>query len=282
MSISALYTMPSNQDSDHMFGIQSPSGYLSFLFPKEKTQTPKDRIYLSVVLRGNAIIEINGKNHQLDSGTLIYLHPHLWVKQISCSDDFLFKCIWFEFDFFSDFPLLLKMDLSEYAGNDSCLRLKEDDYRLVETYYNLIVERFLKCDNPLPIIKGLLFSFVLEIGRLYSKKDKSVLPTRQSELADIFFQLLHQYFRKEHIISFYADKMCISDKYLMRVIKEATGHSFHYWIMDFVIREAKLLLRSTAMSVTEISVLLNYPNSSFFSRVFRKYVGMTPSDFRHQ
>lgn len=68
----------------------------------------------------------------------------------------------------------------------------------------------------------------------------------------------------------------------MRVLKEATGHSFHFWIMDSIIREAKLLLRSTAMSIKEISVLLNYPNLSFFSRVFRKHVGMTPSDFRYQ
>ena len=282
MSISVLYTMPNNQDSNHMFGMQSSSGYLSFLFPEEKAQTPKNRIYLSVVSRGSAIIEINGKNHKLDSGTLIYLQPDLWVKQISCTDDFLFECIWFELDFLSDFPLLLRMNISEYACNDSCLRLKEEDYKLVEKYYSLIVERFIKSDNPLPIIKGLLFSLVLEVGRLYSRKNISALPTRQSELVDCFFSLLHQYFRKEHFLSFYADKMCISDKYLMRVLKEVTGHSFHFWIMDSIIRDAKLLLRSTALSISEISVLLNYPNSSLFSRVFRKHVGMTPSDFRHQ
>lgn len=83
--------------------------------------------------------------------------------------------------------------------------------------------------------------------------------TRQDELTDHFFFLLHQHHKKERSVSFYADKLYISDKYLMRVLKKSTGQTFHFWVIEFIMREAKLLLRSTTISITEISEKLNYP-----------------------
>ena len=56
----------------------------------------------------------------------------------------------------------------------------------------------------------------------------------------------------------------------MRVLKKSTGQTFQFWVIEFIMREAKLLLRSTTISITEISEKLNYPNPSFFSRVFHQ------------
>lgn len=62
----------------------------------------------------------------------------------------------------------------------------------------------------------------------------------------------------------------------MRVLKKSTGQTFHFWVIEFIMREAKLLLRSTTISITEISEKLNYPNPSFFSRVFPPVCGNDP------
>lgn len=152
----------------------------------------------------------------------------------------------------------------------------------MKKYYDLIAERYQESNEYIAITKGLLFSFILEISRLYSGKNVSVSNTRQDELTDHFFFLLHQHHKKERSVSFYADKLYISDKYLMRVLKKSTGQTFHFWVIEFIMREAKLLLRSTTISITEISEKLNYPNPSIFSRVFHQYVGMTPKEFRNQ
>lgn len=235
-----------------------------------------------VVSQGGAAVEIDGKNHLIHAGTLIYLFPNHLVKQLSYTEDFLFGYLWFEFDFLSDFPLLLKADISEYVGKNPCLQLDEKDFQLVEKYYDLMVDRYQESDEYGAITKGLLFSFLLEVGRFYSGANVPVSLTRQNELTDHFFFLLHQYYREERSVLFYAGKLCISDKYLMRVLKNSTGQTFHFWVTDFIMREAKLLLRSTTISITEISERLNYPNLSFFSRTFRQYVGMTPKEFRGQ
>lgn len=275
--------MPDTPDRKNKFQISSPSNNLSLLFPEEKAKrTPQNKVFLVLVLQGSARIEADGKNFLLRSGTFVYLNPNHLIRQLSRTDDFLFEYLYFEFDFLSDFPLLLKSDISNYAGNNPCLHLQEIDFRLIKRYYHLIENRYRAGNEYTVIIKGLLFSLILEVSKLYSGRSVSVSPGRQDELTDRFFSLLHTYYQEQRIIAFYAGRLCISDKYLMRTLKKATGQTFRFWATDFILRDAKLLLRSTGMNITEISYRLNFPNSSFFARFFRKHTGMSPKEFRNK
>lgn len=283
MDLLRLYSMADSKEMTIRFGMLPLTGDLSMLFPEQKAErTSSDKICLVLVLRGEAMVVIDEKPHLIQAGTLVYLYPNHLVRQVSHTEDLLIEYLWFEFEFLSDFPLLLKADISEYVGKNPCLQLTETDFRLVRKYYDLMAERYQMGNEYITIVKGLLFSFVLEVSKLYSGRNVPVSHTRQDELADRFFFLLHRYYRKERSASFYADKLYISEKYLMRVLKKVTGQTFHYWVMEFIMREAKLLLLSTAFSITEISEKLHYPNPSFFSRVFRKQVGMTPKEFRRR
>ena len=126
MNLLVLYSMPINKDMTNKFGICPSTGHLSVLFPeKEAERTPSNKIFLAIVLQGGAMIEIDGKNHLIYTGTLIYLYPNHLVRQISHTEDLLLEYLWFEFEFLSDFPLLLKADISEYVGKNPCLQLKD-------------------------------------------------------------------------------------------------------------------------------------------------------------
>ena len=64
MNLLVLYSMPINKDMTNKFGICPSTGHLSVLFPeKEAERTPSNKIFLAIVLRGGAMIEIDGKNH---------------------------------------------------------------------------------------------------------------------------------------------------------------------------------------------------------------------------
>lgn len=80
--------------------------------------------------------------------------------------------------------------------------------------------------------------------------------------------------------TFYADQLCITTKHLSRVIQQVTGHTPSYWIADFTVREAKTLLKSTTLTVTELSERLNFSNSSFFARYFKRHAGVSPQEYR--
>lgn len=222
------------------------------------------------------MVEINGNRQFLDCRSLILLLPNISVSGLSQTKNFEYAYLFFDFDYISDFPLLLNTDISEQAGNMPCHPLDSEKSRLIKMYFNLIHERR---QYPI-IIKGLLFSLILEIGQLYTGQSSSVEISRQTKTADSFFHLLHLHYKERQTADFYADKLCVSDKHLMRTIKKKTGHTFHFWLSDFLIREAKLQLRSTDKTVTQIAEELHFPNPSFFSRFFRKHTGLTPLQFR--
>ncbi|MCD8318833.1 MAG: AraC family transcriptional regulator [Paraprevotella sp.] len=252
-------------------------------FPEGQTlRTPENTLYLAIVLEGKAVVEINQKSHHLRKGTFLFLLPGYLLCQFPPSADFVAQYLAFEFDFLSDFPLLLKAGISHHVLNDPCLQTDEKDFSLMKQYYDLIYNRYTDSRCPAGTLKGLLFSLMLEVNRMYSGQDVRIVVSRQNGLVDNFFYLLHLHYKRERTAAFYADKLCVSDKHLMRSIKKQTGHTLHFWMTDFIMREAKLMLKSTDLSITEVADSLHFPNSSFFARAFRKYTGMSPLAFRNE
>ena len=82
-------------------------------------------------------------------------------------------------------------------------------------------------------------------------------------------------------MAFYADKLCLTPKYLSKLIKQASGRSAPDWIDDFVILEAKNLLKYTDLTIKEIVYKLHVPNPSVFFKFFKAHTGLTPSEYRN-
>lgn len=102
--------------SNDNFGISLPMGELSLLFPAGQAErNPPGKVYFIVVLRGRAMLEIDGKGQILQTRTFLFLTPGHLLRRLSQSDDFLFRYLFFDFDFLSDFPLLLKPEISHRA-----------------------------------------------------------------------------------------------------------------------------------------------------------------------
>jgi AraC-like DNA-binding protein len=83
---------------------------------------------------------------------------------------------------------------------------------------------------------------------------------------------------EERSIGFYADKLCLTPKYL--TIKEMSGKLAGEWIDDYVMLEAKVLLKSTNMTVQQISERLNFTTQSHFGTYFKRLAGVSPKEYR--
>ena len=70
-------------------------------------------------------------------------------------------------------------------------------------------------------------------------------------------------------------------QHLCMIVKQKTGRSVSDIIADMVIMDAKSQLKSTDMTIQEISYSLNFPNVSFFGKYFKRYVGASPQKFRN-
>lgn len=103
---------------------------------------------------------------------------------------------------------------------------------------------------------------------------------RTDQLFMNFLDLVTKEFKKHHDLKFYADRLCVTTKYLTIVSKNASKQTASRWIDFFIMNEAKLLLRSSHMSILQIASELGYPNQSCFGKAFKKENGCTPSEFR--
>ncbi|MCH5229759.1 MAG: AraC family transcriptional regulator [Muribaculaceae bacterium] len=102
-----------------------------------------------------------------------------------------------------------------------------------------------------------------------------------NRLTEKFLSLVQQHFKKERFLDFYSSKLDVSTKHLSRTVKEATGFTAVDWIDRFVILEAKVLLKSTTMSIQQIADELSFPSQSFFGKYFKKHIGKSPKEFRN-
>lgn len=104
--------------------------------------------------------------------------------------------------------------------------------------------------------------------------------SRQEEIFSQFTDLLEKHHKKEREISFYADKMFITPKYLSQVIKDFTNKTALDIIEEYVISEAKSMLLSTNLTIQQISDELNFPSQSVFGKYFKRVTGKSPTEYR--
>lgn len=102
---------------------------------------------------------------------------------------------------------------------------------------------------------------------------------RNKKLYDSFMDLLFKYAGVEREVSFYADILCITPKYLSRIVKNVSGRFAKDWIRDYVILQAKTLLDSGRYTIQQVSDKLNFPNQSFFGTYFKTTVGCSPKAY---
>lgn len=127
------------------------------------------------------------------------------------------------------------------------------------------------------LIGGMLMKRLLAV-----EEDEKQTSTRHKQVFESFIELVEKYHNKERSVSFYADKLCISAKYLSQIIKNLSGFSAPDVINKYVILEAQHLLRHSDMSIKEIADQLNFPNQSFFYKYFKSHTGCTPNSYRQQ
>ena len=105
--------------------------------------------------------------------------------------------------------------------------------------------------------------------------------TRSRMIFEHFIRLVSEYHTIHRNVGFYADKLCLTPKYLSKLIKTASGKSAPEWIDSYVILEAKNLLKYSDITIKEIVYRLNFPNQSVFYKFFKARTGMTPSEYRN-
>ena len=137
------------------------------------------------------------------------------------------------------------------------------------------------------VIKGYVYALLYNIYSLsYIDSQMEVESTedklgtsRQMEIYNRFIEEVQNHYVDEHKIGFYADKLCITPKYLSQVVYKASGRFAKDYIKDCLLMEAKALLIS-GCTIQNICYQLNFNSPTFFSRFFKENTGYTPFEYQ--
>lgn len=125
--------------------------------------------------------------------------------------------------------------------------------------------------------KLLLLALTYRLCSIYSRRNVA------GHKIDTFIKLIRlieKYYMQERGVAFYADKLCLSPKYLSALSKSVCGYTVQELVFRAIIRKSIFWLKNTNKSVQEISDDLNFPNASFFGTFFKKQTGLAPSHYR--
>ncbi len=272
--------------------------FLNDTIDKEWPRKIKNFPELPAKMRFTAIfLCLGGKAHTRISGHDYFLHENDTfmisigniVEIISISDDF--KAI--SASIMPDSKLMKftyrsTRFLREFLYEPGVLTLKPEESKRMISFFstvkNIIIyesEQFK--EEALESAVVMLASYLS--GRIAIKNNDIAQPVtkwRSNELLRHFLIEVSQNYTFERSIQFYAKKLCLSPKYFAQIIYKESGKHAKDWIRDFVIKDAKAMLKSGNYTVQEISETLHFANQSFFGKYFKEAVGCSPKMYKEK
>ena len=247
-------------------------------------------IGLIVCRKGEISIEINAQQFILQEGGAAILLP-------SCTYSISTDSPLVEGNIFATSKTLMEdiqvdlrhvIPVSMHVFHNPCFRFDSSNLELFDNYLSIIRQVANKEANHSPsMLHGIVRSFLAFLHEILDSEMVHIQPSkghkaknRNINLFGEFMALLTENFRTEHQIGFYANKLCLTPKYLSLLIKQTSNRSVSEWIDYCIITEAKSLLRYSDLSIQQISYTLHFPTPSFFGTYFKRHVGVTPGDFR--
>lgn len=238
--------------------------------------------------QGRMRVRVNLNDYVMEASDLLLLLPNSIGECLEISEDCRAAMI-----AFSNIDYIPKIELDKFlmqkvdVSNHYKVSLDAQDTQEFVALYTQLWE---KMENPrysqfrTVIINSyvqIFFCNVLSIVLLQTMERAERPQNRSMQLYDRFIKEVRQHYARERSISYYADRLCVTPKYLSQVIYRVSGRYAGDWIRDYVIFEARALLKSGEYTVQQVSEMLHFPNPSFFGRYFKASTGLSPLKYRN-
>ena len=243
--------------------------------------------------KGHFSIDLNLNTYAIQERSLLVSVPGNIIKLSSYAEDkigdteLLFVLVSKEFmsSIRFDFHKILQESIRFW--NTPCITLQDENLALAEDYFNL-ARRILSSRqaNKRDILCSLLTSFTYVTIDIWTEQlaharlAESKASARVNRVFEQFVSLVTEYHTTERGMAFYADRLCLTPKYLSKLVKQASGRSAPDWIDSFVVLEAKNMLKYSDMPIKEIVYALHFPSQSVFYKFFKAHTGQTPTEYR--
>ena len=224
-------------------------------------------------------IYIDGKEHKLGESSIAILPEKHLVRFTESIKVETIQFIAVTTDYILNMPSPIDTSIFSYSRYIPVMQVSDSKFDDFQSYFRFLYkESNEKSTYQDEILRSILYALILEITGEYNAQYNlnTGAEIKSHDVSDKFFHLLAVYYKENRTVQFYADKLNITSKYLTTAIKKTTGRPVLEWLHEAVLIEAKMLLKTTDLTVQEISDRLNFSSPSAFVQFFKKHTGTTP------
>lgn len=248
-----------------------------------------DAIRMVLCLQGTLQVDVNAKTHILHPNDMLCCGPNVMIHNCVPSTDL--KC-----NILALSTRIVRQLINPgndmrnkifYINQNPLLHIGEEGSRMFKQYYDLLSARTKAPENMYrkEIVSSLACAVLYELlAKLdkYSQPSDDTLVRQGDILFKRFIELLAETHIKERSISYYADKLFVSPKYLSTVCKQISGKTAFELINQLMMEDITRLMKYSEKSIKEISDHLEFPNISFFGKYVKSHTGLSPTEYRRQ
>ena len=242
-----------------------------------------DYFQIWYIVKGTCKHRIDNHKFHLYRGDMIFIPPFSFHSMYEASDDLYVIGIDFSEDLFSESetdhlimlqaidPLFFRMDRKSpilTTGNnmESSIISLFHEYEEKRVFYDII-------------IKNTLANLMIDLVRTNHRNHDRYLSRNEHLITDTI-KYIHSNYNVKITIPELCKRAGMSERLLSSTFKAVTGKTIMEYIIDLKIAKAKQLLNETDMQVIDISYELGFTDCSYFNKLFKKYVGISPNAYR--
>lgn len=258
---------------------------LENMYPHVKQAVPPSRSLTHSCLfltEGTASMRIGSEDYRIGKGEMLFVPAgqvfsfdvHDMNKGIFCNfhDDMLLGK-------YGNSELLKEFEFLKVWGRPYVSMDDETAGYVLQLFERVLKEYMEHGIRHMNILQPYLLAILCEVNRVYGP----LLASRQINAVSItnrFRELVFQHIRSRHMVSDYAAMLNISPSHLNKLVKAVTRKAPTKWIDEAIVQEAKVLLSQSDFPISEVAIQVGFEDQSYFTRLFKRYEGMTPTEFR--
>ena len=242
-------------------------------------------ILIGLCTKGHISYRMDTEELVVHAGEMLVVSERHVIDGYKCSNDMEGLCIMMSVDFFHEIIKSVHdvSSLFVFARMQPVMKLEADEIATFTEYFQFIKQKISDNHNHFrkDLIRTLMLAMFYDVGNIiYRVKnfDESLL--RSEKVFTTFLKMVEENCKRERRVSWYAQQLNITPKYLSTAVKRISGRTAVEWIENYVTMELRVLLKNSTKSIKEITEELNFPNQSFLGKYFKEHVGMTPSAYR--
>jgi len=274
ISISDLLNQPSETNEYYMGRFEEMENPENVEFPHRH-----DFYEILWITKGNSKQAIDYNNYKIGRYSLFFISPgqlHLFEEWKGVKG----YCIMFTEDFFLQLfqnkSILFELCYLDNLTVNPYIQLDNQSAAILQPLVDLLM-----IERSTEIIQGLLFILLKKIQKLFFGAVAERTIKRQIVIFKKFRNLVEQNFIRQLTLTEYADMLNVTSHYLNNSVKASCNKTASDIIKERIILEAKQLLQFSGKTISEISAILSFKDSSYFSRFFKKNTGFSPLEFRN-